>query len=152
VQFPERSLYKRRDIVMAAIRSRNIEVLGHRRPFAIDAGPYELDRSIPRDARRDVVFSRAAYVRRFDGSVHWSLQVDNTNRRVAFRDVLYYATYRRADGSELVRHEFIKDIFEPCDSRAVELNDGYVRTDFVDAAIRVAAAEALTPAAACAVP
>jgi hypothetical protein len=146
VQFSERSLYRRRDIVVAAIRSRNIEILGHRRPFAIDAGPYEIDRSIPRDARRDVVFSNVAYVRRFDGSVHWSLRVENNNPRVAFRDVLYFATYRRGDGSELVRHEFIKDIFEPCDSRTVELNDGYVRTDFVDATIRVAAAEALTPA------
>ena len=152
VQFPDRSLYKRRDVVVAAIRSKNFEMIGHRRPFALDAGPYQLDPAIPRDVQRDVVFSGAAFTRRFDGSVHWSFRVENRNPRVAYRDILYYTTYRRADGSEVQRHEFIKDIFEPCDNRAVELNDGYVRTDFVDATIRMVAAEAIAPAvSACAV-
>src|SRR4029079_13604662 len=40
IQAPERSIYKSREVVADAIRLKQPELLAHRRPFAIDAGPY----------------------------------------------------------------------------------------------------------------
>jgi hypothetical protein len=144
-QAPEKSLYKRRDVVVAAIQTKQPEVLGHRRPFAIDAGPYQLSAATPHDPGHDVVVRSAVYSRRAGSAVHWTVTVANLNPRVAYRDLLYFATYRSASGVETVRHEFIKDILRACESRVVDLNDGYVTTPFDAASFRVVAAEALVP-------
>jgi len=144
-QFSERSLYKHRSVVAAAIREKDFEMLGHRRPFAPDAGPYALGAEMPHDPTQDLVIRRVSHVSRFDGSVHWTVDVENSNHRVAYRDLLYIATYRYAGKPDEERHEFIKDIFEPCEARVVELNDGYVTAGFTDATFRFVAAEALKP-------
>lgn len=145
-QAPDKSLYKRRPVVMAAIQSKHFDMLGHRRPFAVDAGPYAVDPAIPQDPRRDIVVRDAVYRRRFGTSVHWTAHITNRNERLAYRDLLYIATYTSADGTRVERHEFIKDIFEPCDARVVDLNDGFVRTPFSTASFTIVAAEALVPA------
>lgn len=144
-QAPMKSVYKRREVVMAAIRQKRFDILGHRRPFAIDAGPYTVDSSLPHDPTRDIVVDNTTYARRFDSSVHWTVRIRNTNERVAYRDLLYLTTYIGADGSRIEEHEFIKDIFEPCEQRVVDLNDGVVRAPFVDATLQVIAAEPLIP-------
>lgn len=146
-QAPVKSVYKRREVVMAAIREKRFDILGHRRPFAIDAGPYTVDASIPHDPTLDIVVDNATYTRRFDSSVHWTVRIRNTNERLAYRDLLYLTTYRNSDGTSIEEHEFIKDIFEPCEARVVDLNDGVVRTPFVDATLTVIAAEPIMPAA-----
>jgi hypothetical protein len=145
-QAPIRSLYKRRDVVMAAIREKRFDILGHRRPFAIDAGPYTVDASVPHDPTRDIVVENPAFTRRFDWSVHWTVRIRNNNERLAYRDLLYLTTYRSADGTKVEEHEFIKDIFQPCEARVVDLNDGVVRSAFVDATLTVIAAEPIMPA------
>jgi hypothetical protein len=145
-QAPVKSLYKRRPVVMAAIRSKHFDMLGHRRPFAVDAGPYAVDPAIPQDPRQDIAVRDAVYTRRFDSSVHWTAHIVNRNARLAYRDLLYIATYIYADGARVERHEFIKDIFEPCEGRVVDLNDGFVRTPFTSATFTIVAAEALIPA------
>jgi hypothetical protein len=71
--------------------------------------------------------------------------IANRNPHVAYRDILYLTTYRTTDGKTIERHEFIKDIFKACESRVVELNDGYVGATFEDATFRIAFAEALLP-------
>jgi hypothetical protein len=142
---PERSLYKDRDVVVAAIQSKRPDMLAHRRPFALDAGPYEMDQSTPHDPRQDIRVTRPVFVRRFDQSVRWTMTVENRNPLVAYRDLLHVTTYRLADGSELQRHELIKDIIQPCEVRDVEFNDGFVREKFVTATVQVVAAEALLP-------
>ena len=144
-QAPEKSLYKHRDIVVAAIETKQPEVLAHRRAFAFDAGPYVLSDSAPHDPLRDIVVERAAFSRRYGTAVHWTVTIANRNPQVAYRDILYFTTYRTADGRTIERHEFIKDIFKACESRVVELNDGYVGAEFEDATFRVAFAEALKP-------
>jgi hypothetical protein len=144
-QAPDKSLYKHRDVVVAAIEERRPDIFAHRRAFAIDAGPYTLDAATPHDPARDVVVSAATYSRRWGSSVHWTVTVVNHNPRVAYRDLLYFTTYRTASGSVVERHEFIKDIFKACETRVVELNDGYVNTTFEDASFRIVAAEALVP-------
>jgi hypothetical protein len=144
-QAPEKSLYKHRDIVVDAIETRRPDVLAHRRPFAIDAGPYAMEGEIPHDPPRDIVVERAEFSRRSGTAVHWSVTLSNRNQQVAYRDILYFTTYRTADGKTVERHEFIKDIFKTCESRVVELNDGYVGLPFADATFRIAFAEALKP-------
>jgi hypothetical protein len=144
-QAPERSLYKHRDIVMNAIRTRRPEVLGHRRAFAVDGGPAALGGEIPHNPVRDVVVDRAHFERRWGTAVHWSVVVQNRNPHVAYRDLLYFTTYTSPNGAKIERHEFIKDIFKPCEVRTVELNDGYVGASFDNASFRIAAAEALVP-------
>jgi hypothetical protein len=65
---------------------------------------------------------------------------------VAFRDILYFASYQDAAGRTIEQHhEFIRRIFEPGESRSVELNDGFAPPVFDHATLSVAAAEALVP-------
>ena len=53
-QAPERSLYKNRGVVAAAVRLKEPEMFAHRRDFAIDGGPAVLsDLSRPYDPTRD---------------------------------------------------------------------------------------------------
>jgi hypothetical protein len=75
------------------------------------------------------------------------LTLRNASRVAAFRDPLYITTYRDARGAIVEeRHERIKDIFQPGETRTIELNDGYARGPFATADLRIAAAEALIPA------
>jgi len=146
-QAPEVSLYRNRAVVAAAVGLKEPEMFAHRRAFALGGGPAALsDPHRPYDATRDMRILSAVHRAGPAGSVHWSLTVRNANPAVAFRDLLYVATYRDARG-EIVdeRHEFIKDIFEPGDTRTIELNDGYTRAPFASASLRIAAAEALLP-------
>ena len=146
-QAPELSLYRNRAVVAAAVRLKEPEMFAHRRAFAIGGGPAALsDPRRPYDATRDIQVVSTVHRPGPAGSVHWSLTVRNANPAVAFRDLLYIATYRDARGGIVdERHEFIKDIFEPGDARAIELNDGYARAPFASASLRIAAAEALLP-------
>jgi hypothetical protein len=148
-QMPEKSMYKNREPVAAAIRFREPEMFAHRRPFAIGGGPLSLlDPSRPYDPIQDVEVSNAGYQVGLRGSTDWTVTVKNRNPRVAYRDLLYYTTYRDAGGNVVdERHEVIKDIFEPGDVRTLSINDGFVRVAFAAASFRIAAAEALLPAA-----
>jgi hypothetical protein len=141
-----KSMYRNRAVVMAAIQSRQPEMLGHRRPFAIDAGPYSLqDPSRPYDARRDLQLVASDCKVALGRALLWTVSVRNTNGRVAFRDLLYITTYRDESGRVLEeRHELIKDILQPGDVMHREVNDGYARP-FASATFEIVAAEALVP-------
>jgi hypothetical protein len=147
-QLPELSLYKNRAPVADAVRLRQPEMFGHRRPFAIEGAPYVLsDPSRPYDAVRDMQVISASYTVERGPYVQWHVVVKNANPRVAFRDLLYITTYRDAAGRIVdERHEYIKDIFEPGGPRAISANDGWSTTPFAEASFRIAAAEALLPA------
>jgi len=146
-QVPEKSMYKNREPVAAAIRFKEPEMFAHRRPFAIGGGPLTLqDASRPYDPIQDIEISNASYRVGLRGSTDWTVTVTNRNPRVAYRDLLYYTTYRDAGGNVLAeRHEVIKDIFEPGAVRTLPINDGFVRVAFAAASFRIAAAEALLP-------
>jgi hypothetical protein len=146
-QAPEKSLYKNRAPVAAAVRFKQPEMLAHRRAFAVDGGPAALeDPSRPYDPTRDVQVTQSVLHIGLAGSLNWSVVVHNANPRVAFRDLLYVTTYRDGSGRTIdERHEFIKDIFEPGDTRAVTVNDRFMRVRFASAGFRIVAAEALLP-------
>jgi hypothetical protein len=147
IQAPEISLYRNREVVATAIRLKLPEMFAHRRPFAIDAGPKALeDPSRPWDSVKDVRFSDVELKQGPRHVALWNLTLHNTNRRVAYRDVLYQAFYRDAAGQIVEEHhDYIKQIFQPGTTIAMEVNDGFVNKPFASATIHVLAAEALLP-------
>ena len=146
-QAPEKSLYKNRAPVAAAIRLEQPEMFAHRRPFAVDGGPARLvDPSRPSDPQRDIVVLDATYRVGMGGYAQWRVTLRNDNPRVAFRDVLYNTTYRDTTGHVVEqRHELIKEILEPGDMRGFDVNDGFVESAFASAVFQVVVAEALLP-------
>jgi hypothetical protein len=147
-QAPELSLYRQRAIVAAAIRLKEPEMFAHRRDFAIDGGPAVLDgRGRPYDPTQDFEVLEARYRPGPRRSLHWTITIRNRSQVVAYRDPLYFTTY--LDEHDTVvdeRHERVKEIFEPGDTRTIELNDGFAGPAFAKARLRIAAAEALLPA------
>jgi hypothetical protein len=147
-QAPELSLYKRRAVVAAAVRLKQPEMLAHRRDFAIDGGPAVLsDPSRPYDPAHDVELLESTYRPGPLRSLHWTITVHNRNTLVAFRDPLYIVTYMDEHGAVVEeRNDRIKDIFEPGDTRTIELNNGPGVPPFSTARLQIVAAEALLPA------
>src|SRR3954471_6478635 len=147
-QAPELSLYKNRGVVATAVRLKQPEMFAHRRDFAIDGGPAVLsDRSLSYDPTRDFQVLESVLRRGPRRSLHWTITVHNASSSVAFRDPLYIATYVGRDGAIVEeRHERIKDIFQPGETRTVELNDGFAGPPFASAQMKIVAAEALLPA------
>ncbi|MEQ1909723.1 MAG: hypothetical protein ABMA15_12925 [Vicinamibacterales bacterium] len=147
IQAPEISLYRNREVVAAAVRLKEPEMFAHRRAFAIDGGPISLqDPSRPYNAVDEVKFSNVSLRMGPRRVALWTLTLQNTNPRVAFRDVLYQAHYRDANGQVVVeRHDFIKQIFQPGETLTLEVNDGFITRPFASATIHVLAAEALIP-------
>jgi hypothetical protein len=149
IQWPQRSLYRNRDVVSAAIQLKQPEMIAHRRPFAVDSGPLSLtDQSRPYDMARDVEVLNTVCIVDRGGVIVWRLTVRNTNQRVAFRDVLYETTYRDRTGRVIEqRHQLVKQVFEPNESVALEISDGFAISDAETAlaSFGLLAAEALLP-------
>jgi hypothetical protein len=148
IQAPVKSMYHNRQVVVEALRQKEPQIFGHRRPFAIDGAPYAVtDPSRPYDSRQDIKFTEEQVVLKPRRVVLWDVTLRNTNERVAFRDVLYRTHYRDEQGRVVEeRHEVIKDIFQPGTATRLIVNDGIVRTPFASATIEVLRAEALLPA------
>jgi hypothetical protein len=147
IQAPEKSLYRNRETVAAAIRLKQPEMFAHRRPFAIDAGPAFLqDPSRPYDSASDVQLSDIRFTKGPLGVALWTVTLRNTNERVAYRDVMYLTRYRDERGEIVVqRYDFIKEIFQPGAVATFEVNDGLIDAEYSSATIEVLRAEALLP-------
>jgi hypothetical protein len=147
IQMPEKSLYRNRAVVAAAIREKEPEMFGHRRAFAIDGGPLALsDPSRPYDVKKDVQVSDERLTTGPRRVALWSFTLRNANERVAYRDVLYQTHYRDESG-KLVdqRYDFVKEIFQPGTVTTINVNDGFVAAPFASASIEVLGADALLP-------
>jgi hypothetical protein len=146
-QGPELSLYKNREVVATAVRLKSPEMFAHRRDFAVDGGPVRLsDPGRPYDATRDFQVLAASFRAGPRRSLHWTLTVRNASALVAFRDPLYLTSYLDDRGGLVEeRHERIKDIFEPGETRTIELSDGWAGPPFATAQLKIIAAEALLP-------
>jgi hypothetical protein len=148
IQIPLQSLYHAREPVAAAVRLKQPEMFGHRRPFATDAGPVVLqDPSRLHNSRQDIQLSDVQPNLRLLGRVAlWTMVLRNGNERVAYRDIRYVTRYRDAGGRMLdERIDYIKDIFQPGTVTAVEVNDGLIARPFVTATFEVLDADALLP-------
>jgi hypothetical protein len=146
-QAPERSLYQHRDVVAAAVRLKQPEMFGHRRPFAIDGGPTHLqDPARPYHDHSDVEFSNAQLTSGLGLVALWKVTLTNTNAQVAYRDVLYRTRYHDQRGQLIVeRADYIKDVFQPSATAQLEVNDGFLPRGYATATIEVLRAEALLP-------
>jgi hypothetical protein len=146
-QAPERSLYQHRDVVAAAVRLKQPEIFGHRRPFAIAGGPTHLqDPSRPYHDHRDVEFSNTQLTSGLGLVALWKVTLTNTNSHVAYRDVLYRTRYHDQRGQLIVeRADYIKDVFQPSATVQLEVNDGFLPRGYTTATIEVLRAEALLP-------
>ena len=146
-QAPELSLYRRRDVVVAAIRLKEPQMFAHRREFAVDGGPAVLDaRERPYNPPADFEVVEARYSPGPRRSLHWTITIRNRNPLVAYRDPLYFTTYFDANNQVVDnRHERVKDIFQPGALRTIELNDGFAGPAFAKAEFKIVAAEALLP-------
>ena len=139
----DRSLYHDRAVAVAAIRAKQPEMLAHRRAFAIDGGPPSLqDPSRPYNPLRDLVVIDPVCAIGRDRVVIWTFGLRNTNPRVAFRDVLYGTTYGAGDD----RHEFLRQVWQPGETKTIEVNDGFAGgASCRGATLRLLGAEALLP-------
>jgi len=144
-QAPDKSLYRHRGLVVAALAAGDPEMFAHRRPFAIDGGPAVL-RGAAYDPRIDLTIDDATFLRGPFHSLRWHVTLTNRSTQVAYRDLLYIATYIDRDGRTIdERHEFIKDVVEPGQGLTVDLNDGVMDAPIADARVAIVAAEALRP-------
>ena len=147
IQAPEKSLYRNRAVVAAAIREKQPEMFGHRRPFAIDGGPLALnDPARPWDPKKDVQISDERLTTGPRRVALWSFTLRNANERVAYRDVLYQTHYLDEKGVLVdQRYDFVKEIFQPGTVTTINVNDGFVAAPFASATIEVLGADALLP-------
>ena len=143
IQGPEQSLYRNRQVIAAAIRERQPEIFGHRRPYANDAGPRAVsDPNRPHDVT-DLKVVGSTLRTATGGAAVWTVAVINTNPRVAFRSLIYRATYT---GETVQRREdVIKDVLQPGETKQFRIVDTIVTAPFEDATFEIVAAEGLLP-------
>jgi hypothetical protein len=147
IHTPEHSLYRHREVVAGAVRSKEPEMFAHRRAFAREGGPPALtDPSRPYNSHRDVQLSNGHVTLGPAGVVLWSITLHNNNDRVAYRDVVYLTAYRDA-GGQVISHrtDYLEEILQPGAVVDLEVNDGFIPADYASATIELLGAEALLP-------
>jgi hypothetical protein len=145
-QASQHSLYTNRDVIATAIRQKEPQMFGHRRPFALAAGPRALDDPSRPYHMTDLTVDEATVSLAVGRSAVWHVTVTNRNPRVAFRNLIYVATYVDGEGREVQRHEdVIKDVLQPGESRRFTVVDTIVAAPFQHATFVIPAAEALLP-------
>jgi hypothetical protein len=143
-QAPDKSLYRDRQVVAAAIRLRQPDLLGHRRAFARDAGVACVC-LVPRDPnpRHDVTITAAPPRRALGGRGAWSVQLENHGRS-AYRDIVCRTTYRGTTEQVLgTRLTTLNRVLQPGTTWRTAINDGLQGIDFVSATVEVVDAEAV---------
>jgi hypothetical protein len=121
-------------------------MFGHRRPFALAAGPRALDDPSRPYHVNDLTVDEATVSLAVGRSAVWIVTVTNRNPRVAFRNLIYIATYVDGEGRDVQRHEdVIKDVLQPGESGRFTVVDTIVAAPFQDATFVIPAAEALLP-------
>ena len=99
IQAPGKSIFRNRDVVAAAIRTKQPQLFAHRRAVRDRRGPVlPAGSSRPYDALQDVQFTNTRLTMGPRSVALWSFTLRIANPRVAFRDVLYQTHYRDANG------------------------------------------------------
>jgi hypothetical protein len=146
IQGPEHSLYTNREVVAAAIREKQPEIFGHRRPYAKAAGPRALsDPARPHDVKDLRIVEEVVRVGPASAVV-WTVAITNDNQRVAFRNLIYQATYAGGNGDIVQqRQDVIKDVLQPGETKQFEVVDTIVSAPFQNATFELLNAEGLLP-------
>jgi hypothetical protein len=144
IQGPEQSLYTNREVIAAAIRQRQPEIFGHRRPYATDAGPRAVFDSTRPHGVSDLKVVASTHRAAIGGAAIWTVTVVNTNRRMAFRSLIYRATYT---GDTVRRREdVINDVLQPGETKQFKIVDTIGTAPIQDATVEIVNAEGLLPA------
>jgi hypothetical protein len=147
----ERSLYKDRRVVVAAIRLKLPEIFGHRRPFTRDAGPVPAVEQTPAfiaaNEQGDLRITVDGWRRGAGGSSLFDLTIQHTGTAAAYRDLRYVTDYRAASGEPVRTGEGkVYEVIQPGQTvRLVAFNEGYVDPRAAHAAFRVVGAERVVP-------
>ena len=144
IQGPEQSLYTNREVVAAAIRQKQPEILGHRRPYAIGAGPRAISDPSRPHGFTDLRIVESTVRIATGGAAVWTVTVTNDNPRVAFRSLIYRAIYTDGDVVRQ-REDVINDVLQPRETKRFEVVDG-MSAPFQNATFEIANAEGLLPA------
>jgi hypothetical protein len=147
----ERSLYKNRRVVMAALRLKMPEIFGRRRPFARDVGPIPaVERTAAFDfasEQGDLRITIDGWRRGAGGSSLFDLTIQHEGEAAAYRDLRYVTDYRAASGEPVRTGEGkVYEVIQPGETlRLVAFNEGYVDARAARAAFRVVGAEKVVP-------
>ena len=144
IQGPEQSLYTNREVVAAAIRQKQPEILGHRRPYAIGAGPRAISDPSRPHGFTDLRVVEGTVRIATGGAAVWTVTVTNDNPRVAFRSLIYRAIYTDGDVVRQ-REDVINHVLQPRETKRFEVVDG-MSAPFQNATFEIANAEGLLPA------
>ena len=142
---PDRSLYKNRAVVAAAVTERNTNLFAHRREYAKDAiaGVDDVARCNPGS---EIAFVAPTWSIGPGRSILWSVTVYNASSTRAYRDLWFQTHYDDAAGREVfTRNGFVLDVFQPGELRAVEINDGSADAAYSKARIELLWVETLEP-------
>jgi hypothetical protein len=141
---PERSLYKNRRVVAEAIRHRNPEMLGHRRPFARDADPGAREAVVRVPVDLHVIGS--SWSRAVGGVALWTVTIRNEGA-VAYRDLWFTTAYRGASGEPRGAGEgVLAEVIQPGELRTIAgVNDGFVAPEAQSGEMAIARAQRLVP-------
>jgi len=146
VMGPQRSMYRNRAVVAAAVTEREPSYFAHRREYAMDAiNPMDAEsRRIPGE---DLAITSNAWSIGPAKAILWTVTVENRSATRAYRDVLYRAYYADGDGRPVLgdRHGYILDVLQPGESRTFEINDGAADVPFASGRLEFVLAEALKP-------
>lgn len=143
IQGPEQSLYTNRQVIAAAISERQPEIFGHRRPYAIDSGPRAVFDSTRPHGVGDLKVVASTHRIAIGGAAIWTVTVVNTNPRIAFRSLIYRATYT---GDTVRRREdVINDVLQPGETKQFEIVDTIGTAPIQDATVEIVNAEGLLP-------
>jgi len=147
---PDRSLYKNRALVAAAVRLRAPDVLAHRRPFSRDwdwttrqnLGPIGTGRAVD-----DLRIVKAGWRKGPWGMTLWRVTIRNQSATTAYRDFLYETTYRDRSGRVVdTRYEPLREILQPGQTITLtDVNDAFVDAEFASAEMKIVGGEALVP-------
>ncbi len=141
---PQRSMYKNRAVLAAAIAERNTNYFAHRRHYAMDAiNP--LDAEARRAPGQDLVIASQAWSIGPAKAILWKVTVHNSSA-AAYRDLMYQARYEDSAGRQVLdRHGYILDVLQPGETRTFEINDGAADLPFSAGRLELVQAEALEP-------
>ena len=147
----ERSLYKNRRVVVAALQTKVPEILGHRRPFARDAGPVPAAEQTPAfdfaNEQADLQITINGWRRGAGGSSLFDMTIQHTETAAAYRDLRYVTEYRAASG-EIVRtgEGKVYEVIQPGQTlRLPAFNEGGVDARAARPVFRVVGADKLVP-------
>jgi hypothetical protein len=141
------SLYKDRELVSAAISAKRPEIFGHHRYFGKGLSS---DQIVPTDvmarAPDNLEIRSTSWSRQRFGVSRWSIAVRNRSTAVAYRDLVYEATYFDASGHVVaVQSDRIEIVLQPGESQEADVVDGVVPASIVRATFRIVRAEPLRP-------